>query len=201
MLSCTTQRLRNQIGYLTDLRRFWPPDAESGQEKLHYKKIFKLERKIPQQLELVAVYWLVDRAFYLAQLLVLLFIRCQQINASMDKRLTQAAKIVALILKLGPIRQPWKTVRYMVKHRRKSSLCMLSVSNRRFVEHFLFPGRHSLELELPLTSIPTVYSLSIRGCSARIGGADSLNIIQTIEGKLFNDYAIFYGLCISLKCE
>ncbi|KRZ11228.1 hypothetical protein T11_8581 [Trichinella zimbabwensis] len=173
MLSCITKSLRNQTDYLTDLRRFWPPDAESGQEKrinkseegggtiitiahdhtkkitpktqarklffptleplLGYSLIFKLERKIPQQLELVAVCWLVDRAFYLAQLLVLVFIRCQQINASMDKRLTQAAKIVALTLKLGLIRQPWQTVRYMVKHRRKSSLCMLSVSNKRFV--------------------------------------------------------------------
>ncbi|KRZ19392.1 hypothetical protein T11_6460 [Trichinella zimbabwensis] len=43
---------------------------------------------------------------------VLVFVRCEQINASVDKRLTQP-KIVALTLKLRPIRQPQRTARYI----------------------------------------------------------------------------------------
>ncbi|KRY28470.1 hypothetical protein T01_6937, partial [Trichinella spiralis] len=112
-------------------------------------------------------------------MLVLVFIRCQQNNRDRGQQVYAGAKIVALILKLRLLHQPRQTVRYMVKHQQKSSACML-------FQHFVFPAEHLLDLESPLTFIHTSYCLSIRGCSARIAGADSLNI----KGNL-NDYAMF----------
>ncbi|KRZ89042.1 hypothetical protein T08_3132 [Trichinella sp. T8] len=84
----------------------------------------------------------------LIDMLVLVFIRCQQNNREPGQKVYAGAKIVALILKLRLLHQPRQTVRY----------------------------KHLLDLESPLTFIHTSHCLSIRGCSARIAGADSLSI-------------------------
>ncbi|KRY46378.1 hypothetical protein T03_313 [Trichinella britovi] len=84
----------------------------------------------------------------LIDMLVLVFIRCQQNNREPGQKVYAGAKIVALILKLRLLHQPRQTVRY----------------------------KHLLDLESPLTFIHTSHCLSIRGCSSRIAGADSLSI-------------------------
>ncbi|KRY09270.1 hypothetical protein T12_6774 [Trichinella patagoniensis] len=71
-----------------------------------------------------------------------------QNNREPGQKVYAGAKIVALILKLRLLHQPRQTVRY----------------------------KHLLDLESPLTFIHTSHCLSIRGCSARIAGADSLSI-------------------------
>ncbi|KRZ60426.1 hypothetical protein T02_14105 [Trichinella nativa] len=71
-----------------------------------------------------------------------------QNNREPGQKVIADAKIVALILKLRLLHQPRQTVRY----------------------------KHLLDLESPLTFIHTSHCLSIRGCSARIAGADSLSI-------------------------
>ncbi|KRX55537.1 hypothetical protein T06_14053 [Trichinella sp. T6] len=72
----------------------------------------------------------------------------RQNNREPGQKVIAGAKIVALILKLRLLHQPRQRVRY----------------------------KHLLDLESPLTFIHTRHCLSIRGCSARIAGADSLSI-------------------------
>ncbi|KRY12554.1 hypothetical protein T12_1339 [Trichinella patagoniensis] len=94
-------------------------------------------------------------AFYLAQLLVLVFIRCQKNKRERGQKVIAGAKKVAFTLKLRLIHQPRQTVRYKLINKSHSRTFCLSWS--------VF-----LELESPLTSMPTDHCLSIRSCSQEL---------------------------------
>ncbi|KRZ61936.1 hypothetical protein T02_9616, partial [Trichinella nativa] len=112
------------------------------------------------------------KAFCLAQLLVLVFIRCQQNKRERGQKVIAGAKKVAFTLKLRLIHQPRQTVRYMVKHQRESSSCMLfsvlKLINKSHSRTFCLSWSVFLELESPLTSMPTGHCLSIRSCSQEL---------------------------------
>ncbi|XP_003381400.1 conserved hypothetical protein [Trichinella spiralis] len=126
----------------------------------------------PEPRTLLPSHALSFHAFYLAQLLVLVFIRCQQNKRERGQKVIASAKKVAFTLKLRLIHHPRQTVRYMVKHQRESSSCMLfsvvKLINKSLSRTFCFSWSVFLELESPLTSMPTGHCLSIRGCSQEL---------------------------------
>ncbi|KRZ84603.1 hypothetical protein T08_6741 [Trichinella sp. T8] len=88
------------------------------------------------------------------------------------QKVIAGAKKVAFTLKLRLIHQPRQTVRYMVKHQRESSSCMLfsvlKLINKSHSRTFCLSWSVFLELESPLTSMPTGHCLSIRSCSQEL---------------------------------